>query len=144
MIRRPPRSTLFPYTTLFRSRLLRLDPRLLDVGPEENDAVHFAVEVRLPSVGRGEVRAGLAHHALEVLRQILHLFQMMVDARPHFRGRLGAGGERGDGQQPGAEQDEGARGHRDQYKGRQKTGYLRAAAAEGLMCQSTIVTTTSG
>src|SRR3712207_7088467 len=25
MIRRPPRSTLFPYTTLFRSRLLRRD-----------------------------------------------------------------------------------------------------------------------
>src|SRR5256885_15796863 len=27
MIRRPPRSTLFPYTTLFRSRKHRLDPR---------------------------------------------------------------------------------------------------------------------
>src|SRR3712207_6886196 len=26
MIRRPPRSTLFPYTTLFRSRLLTRDP----------------------------------------------------------------------------------------------------------------------
>src|ERR1039458_6287911 len=26
MIRRPPRSTLFPYTTLFQSRLVRLDP----------------------------------------------------------------------------------------------------------------------
>src|SRR5258707_7253896 len=26
MIRRPPRSTLFPYTTLFRSRLHRLEP----------------------------------------------------------------------------------------------------------------------
>src|SRR2546430_12193051 len=26
MIRRPPRSTLFPYTTLFRSRVLRLRP----------------------------------------------------------------------------------------------------------------------
>src|SRR5690349_23836429 len=25
MLRRPPRSTLFPYTTLFRSRLMRLD-----------------------------------------------------------------------------------------------------------------------
>src|SRR5438552_14078568 len=25
MIRRPPRSTLFPYTTLFRSHLLRID-----------------------------------------------------------------------------------------------------------------------
>src|SRR3712207_7138935 len=27
MIRRPPRSTLFPYTTLFRSRFLRHAPR---------------------------------------------------------------------------------------------------------------------
>src|SRR5437899_7097843 len=26
MIRRPPRSTLFPYTTLFRSRVAALDP----------------------------------------------------------------------------------------------------------------------
>src|SRR2546423_7621812 len=26
MIRRPPRSTLFPYTTLFRSRLIPTDP----------------------------------------------------------------------------------------------------------------------
>src|SRR5256714_11640568 len=28
MIRRPPRSTLFPYTTLFRSRLVELAPHL--------------------------------------------------------------------------------------------------------------------
>src|SRR2546422_7776784 len=28
MIRRPPRSTLFPYTTLFRSHLDQPDPRL--------------------------------------------------------------------------------------------------------------------
>src|SRR2546429_8305395 len=39
MIRRPPRSTLFPYTTLFRSpdsadalRNLRLPPEMLDIG----------------------------------------------------------------------------------------------------------------
>src|SRR5947209_16485936 len=31
MLRRPPRSTLFPYTTLFRSRLLPLDARVDDV-----------------------------------------------------------------------------------------------------------------
>src|SRR3712207_7754060 len=30
MIRRPPRSTLFPYTTLFRSRGLSAPPRRLD------------------------------------------------------------------------------------------------------------------
>src|SRR3712207_8058820 len=36
MIRRPPRSTLFPYTTLFRSRARRLDhvPDLLLSQPE--------------------------------------------------------------------------------------------------------------
>src|SRR2546426_6282875 len=37
MIRRPPRSTLFPYTTLFRSVLLHLlfghDPEVVDADP---------------------------------------------------------------------------------------------------------------
>src|SRR3712207_7327364 len=33
MIRRPPRSTLFPYTTLFRSDLLRGEARLLQRDP---------------------------------------------------------------------------------------------------------------
>src|SRR2546426_5125169 len=35
MIRRPPRSTLFPYTTLFRSRLLAVDP----AEPDDDDGV---------------------------------------------------------------------------------------------------------
>src|SRR2546422_8304211 len=39
MIRRPPRSTLFPYTTLFRSR--------------HQAAVGVGVEVRLDQLGRG-------------------------------------------------------------------------------------------
>src|SRR3712207_7296766 len=34
MIRRPPRSTLFPYTTLFRSRLRRGPARQDEVRPE--------------------------------------------------------------------------------------------------------------
>src|SRR5260221_4905446 len=33
MIRRPPRSTLFPYTTLFRSPALRLGPAAAAGGP---------------------------------------------------------------------------------------------------------------
>src|ERR1043165_6610049 len=32
MIRRPPRSTLFPYTTLLRSRVVRVHPRRLGAG----------------------------------------------------------------------------------------------------------------
>src|SRR3712207_8399249 len=48
MIRRPPRSTLFPYTTLFRSRdvLLGLPPRVADlegVDPLEGDPREDAV-----------------------------------------------------------------------------------------------------
>src|SRR2546429_3847728 len=53
MIRRPPRSTLFPYTTLFRSRRSAFDRRTL--GPPR-DAHHVR--------GRDEVqRAGLESEA---------------------------------------------------------------------------------
>src|SRR5256885_11964664 len=38
MIRRPPRSTLFPYTTLFRSTVLRGDP----VSPRRRSLVNQA------------------------------------------------------------------------------------------------------
>src|SRR3712207_8747931 len=34
MIRRPPRSTLFPYTTLFRSGVLQAGPVILELGRE--------------------------------------------------------------------------------------------------------------
>src|SRR2546428_2337180 len=34
MIRRPPRSTLFPYTTLFRSAALRVVPEAVPLVPE--------------------------------------------------------------------------------------------------------------
>src|SRR3712207_8423702 len=37
MIRRPPRSTLFPYTTLFRSERSNLAPIRPDHGPAEHD-----------------------------------------------------------------------------------------------------------
>src|SRR3712207_7236476 len=51
MIRRPPRSTLFPYTTLFRSAALRVGEQDWAAGVKELE--HLAVE----AVGRGGVRA---------------------------------------------------------------------------------------
>src|SRR2546430_12838586 len=51
MIRRPPRSTLFPYTTLFRSRARRRFvahlPDLIGGGPDERDVrrVHLLGEL---------------------------------------------------------------------------------------------------
>src|SRR2546427_1088571 len=47
MIRRPPRSTLFPYTTLFRSQRVRLDRRGLapgDVAPQRSRRDHRSEE----------------------------------------------------------------------------------------------------
>src|SRR5258708_28872515 len=67
MIRRPPRSTLFPYTTLFRSRFSRPEHRLRDrisrqrggAGGERRRSV---VASRLESAGqRGEIFAGSSH-----------------------------------------------------------------------------------
>src|SRR2546430_13057046 len=54
MIRRPPRSTLFPYTTLFRSRARRLEQHGLGLGTLHAPAA------------RGEQRGQLAAGAADV------------------------------------------------------------------------------
>src|SRR5687767_15919005 len=46
MLRRPPRSTLFPYTTLFRSV-----HRRLEVGPVHLLAAHFVAGLAQPTLG---------------------------------------------------------------------------------------------
>src|SRR2546427_7791071 len=50
MIRRPPRSTLFPYTTLFRSHLVRHVPRDDAAGADDGPGPD-------PDAGQGERRA---------------------------------------------------------------------------------------
>src|SRR3712207_8709575 len=56
MIRRPPRSTLFPYTTLFRSRAEPLAPV---------EAVRPSVAVQDPQVGLALSHRGLQQPAAE-------------------------------------------------------------------------------
>src|SRR2546430_5695980 len=57
MIRRPPRSTLFPYTTLFRSAEPGMDP-IADFSGQRQDVVRRGVA----AVGQGEgVLARQAH-----------------------------------------------------------------------------------
>src|SRR2546426_7024253 len=54
MIRRPPRSTLFPYTTLFRSRPVRRPER----------AGHASQRSGGPGLGAGQRRAAHRGHAM--------------------------------------------------------------------------------
>src|SRR3989442_4147796 len=78
MIRRPPRSTLFPYTTLFRSPLLRGQGRLgeghLEVGGEEQRVVAEAA-----AAARSREDAALAR-GLDELRLGQRPLEVGVDA----------------------------------------------------------------
>src|SRR2546427_8819213 len=79
MIRRPPRSTLFPYTTLFRSEIGGPDPRAREVRPrherriiagqrrEQHVALHLLREGmdRDQGVHALELRAGRKHRSEE-------------------------------------------------------------------------------
>src|SRR2546426_4226472 len=61
MIRRPPRSTLFPYTTLFRSARARLSPRhLLRGGAAGLHAPSPAYRARCDQSRRAPARVGRA------------------------------------------------------------------------------------
>src|SRR2546430_8191891 len=63
MIRRPPRSTLFPYTTLFRSLLRLGDPAAaaarLDV--DRSAISHLARRMAWPLVDRKSTRLNFSH-----------------------------------------------------------------------------------
>src|SRR3712207_8928143 len=61
MIRRPPRSTLFPYTTLFRSLEELLGDRIVDVGDDLDEAVARGAR------GLGQLGRDLALHRLVAL-----------------------------------------------------------------------------
>src|SRR3712207_8704770 len=87
MIRRPPRSTLFPYTTLFRSGPARLalvaEDHLLDVhrgAPLVGDAVDAAVlhgAVALPRVeDRADRRLELRPRVLREVRAEEHTSEL--------------------------------------------------------------------
>src|SRR5256885_12597793 len=59
MIRRPPRSTLFPYTTLFRSARLRFDEQAADNGSDDRYAA------QCERIDERRVGSGLDHQRTE-------------------------------------------------------------------------------
>src|SRR3712207_8671106 len=69
MIRRPPRSTLFPYTTLFRSEEHRVDARILGDAGQPLEVVDVEVGERVdvreapgvPEIDRKSTRLNSSH-----------------------------------------------------------------------------------
>src|SRR3989442_9020746 len=92
MIRRPPRSTLFPYTTLFRSR----DPVLVErfrvrgnVAPREDAAVDLRVErldAAVEHLGEASDVCDVAHGHAGFPRSEEHTSELQ--SRPHLVCRL--------------------------------------------------------
>src|SRR5260370_42005323 len=82
MIRRPPRSTLFPYTTLFRSCLLLADDGRLKVCLSDRDQGLVAFLV-VPSL------LGAAEAADEALRSSATDWRGASDSRPRPSRRRG-------------------------------------------------------
>src|SRR5687768_17658910 len=74
MLRRPPRSTLFPYTTLFRSRLgagLRIAPRRLRVGARRLRRLHPRRDVRPAARPRSEEHTSELQSRLHLVCRLL-------------------------------------------------------------------------
>src|SRR5256885_15709061 len=89
MIRRPPRSTLFPYTTLFRSDASAGQDRPVDVGEDRRTAIAERRMIELDELSRADLGCGKREckgtvdvrrrdqlHALERLDPALRLLRL--------------------------------------------------------------------
>src|SRR6266436_8969864 len=100
MIRRPPRSTLFPYTTLFRSDRLKSSHGFSDQ-PVDNGGEGFGVgrsvgkrtlkdrELAMGAGAAGEDVAGVQH-----LVKAAEMTRILINERDHFVEQLGIGEDR--------------------------------------------------
>src|SRR5260370_34582449 len=81
MIRRPPRSTLFPYTTLFRSIKLEFLNRGNQYNPEVVEALDQAMIERLDDLGRSEEHTSELQSHLNLVCRLLLEKKKMTDFR---------------------------------------------------------------
>src|SRR5205809_5784652 len=74
MIRRPPRSTLFPYTTLFRSGAIAQGDRVNYIGMSKREIVRrlgLPVEIELETVDRSEEHTSELQSRLHLVCRLL-------------------------------------------------------------------------
>src|SRR5690349_22140245 len=83
MIRRPPRSTLFPYTTLFRSEL----PRGLDVGetaPGERPVVVLPGALVPPGLVSGQAGLRSEEHTSELQSRRDLVCRLLLEKKKNY------------------------------------------------------------
>src|SRR5260370_22784320 len=91
MIRRPPRSTLFPYTTLFRSKRRDHDHPRLGLPPRVDDGTAAAADVLgVPDPRSEEHTSELQSHLNLVCRLLLEK-KNKINTRSQSMVSLGAG-----------------------------------------------------
>src|SRR2546429_5271536 len=83
MIRRPPRSTLFPYTTLFRSAVAGVPDEPVVAGAEEGDVVAAVAVDRVVAVPRSE------EHTSELQSQPHLVCRLLLEKRDRLGGETG-------------------------------------------------------
>src|SRR3712207_8519326 len=76
MIRRPPRSTLFPYTTLFRSQSARAGASRFSCDDSDDRREGSAIDCRAPSNSGGAGREVARHRRQGCLRSEEHTSEL--------------------------------------------------------------------
>src|SRR5438477_8792665 len=77
MLRRPPRSTLFPYTTLFRSHRSRDESR------REGDRVLAAGKARLEQGSAGRARIRSEEHTSELQSHVNLVCRLLLEKKKY-------------------------------------------------------------
>src|SRR3712207_8292659 len=93
MIRRPPRSTLFPYTTLFRSaQPLGMDLHVVPLGPPAHDALgalerlgeqrrHVLAELAGPGPAERSLQPRSEEHTSELQSRPYLVFRLLLEKK---------------------------------------------------------------
>src|SRR3712207_7549205 len=86
MIRRPPRSTLFPYTTLFRSIILWNAAAAKMFGYSASEALELRVEALVPEPLKAALQAGIRseEHTSELQSRQYLVCRLLLEKKKHL------------------------------------------------------------
>src|SRR5256885_5779060 len=83
MIRRPPRSTLFPYTTLFRSGIIYDHYEGVLAAPSQMDPVPFEIILETPHRAPLELQTRSEEHTSELQSPCNLVCRLLLEKKKH-------------------------------------------------------------